>query len=86
MAASTFFAFAYGLNNGSYIRVNILLNALGKGRRWLEIWCFTIATGLAIFWAWSAIKSVYLSKKLNDISQGLDATPIWIPQLAMSIG
>ena len=23
---------------------------------------------------------------LNDISQGLDATPIWIPQLSMAIG
>ncbi|MFB3076964.1 MAG: hypothetical protein ACE1Y4_03065, partial [Lysobacterales bacterium] len=33
-----------------------------------------------------AIKTNFLSEKLNDISQGQDATPIWIPQLAMSIG
>lgn len=86
MAASTFFAFAYCLNSGSHIRVNILLNAFGKHRRWLEIWCLMIASGLAIFWAYNAVKSVYWSYKLNDISQGLDATPIWIPQLAMAAG
>ena len=86
MAASTFFAFAYSLNSGSHIRVNILLNAMGVRRRWLEIWCFTIASGLAVFWAWNAVKAVFWSRKLNDISQGLDATPIWIPQLAMAAG
>lgn len=86
MAASTFFAFAYSLNNGSHIRVNLLLNLMGSRRRWLEIWCLTIASGLAVFWAWHAVKSTYWSYKLKDISQGLDATPIWIPQLAMAIG
>ncbi len=86
MAASTFFAFAYSLNNGSHIRVNLLLNAFGPRRRWLEVWCFAIASGLASFWAWNAVKSVYWSHRLNDISQGLDATPIWIPQLAMAVG
>lgn len=86
MAASTFFAFAYSLNNGSHIRVNLLLNLMGSRRRWLEIWCLTIASGLAVFWAWHAVKSTYWSFKLKDISQGLDATPIWIPQLAMAIG
>ncbi|MCG8490276.1 MAG: hypothetical protein MI743_01565, partial [Sneathiellales bacterium] len=26
------------------------------------------------------------SYKLNDISQGQDATPIWIPQISMAVG
>ena len=86
MASSTFFAFAYALNSGSHIRVNILLNAMGKRRRWLEVWCFAIASALSVFWAWNTIRAVYWSRKLNDISQGLDATPIWIPQLAMAAG
>jgi hypothetical protein len=33
-----------------------------------------------------AVKTTYWSYKLNDISQGQDATPIWIPQLAMCLG
>lgn len=86
MAASSFFAFAYALNNGSHIRVNLLLGALGRHRKWAEIWCFAIATVLAIYWARYAINSVVWSRKLNDVSQGLDATPLWIPQSAMAIG
>ncbi len=33
-----------------------------------------------------AIKANYWSWKLNDISQGQDALPLWMPQLVMSIG
>ena len=29
---------------------------------------------------------VYWSYALGDVSQGLDATPIWIPQLSMAFG
>jgi hypothetical protein len=29
---------------------------------------------------------VYWSYVLGDVSQGLDATPIWIPQLSMAFG
>ena len=86
MAASTFLAFAYALNNGAHIRVNMLLNQLGSYRRWGEVWCFAVASVLSVSWAAYAIKAVYWSERLNDISQGLDATPIWIPQLAMAIG
>jgi len=86
MASSTFFAFAYALNNGSHIRVNMLLNALGSNRRWGELWCFAIGSVLSILWAYYTIKTVYWSYRLGDISQGLDATPIWIPQVAMAAG
>ena len=86
MAASSFFAFAYALNNGSHIRVNILLGSLGRHRRWAEIWCFAIGSLLAIYWARYAINSVVWSRKLDDVSQGLDATPLWIPQSAMAVG
>ena len=86
MASSTFFAFAYALNSGSHIRVNMLLTALGRHRRWAELWCFLIASGLSVAWAYYAVKAVYWSHLLGDVSQGLDATPIWIPQLAMAAG
>lgn len=86
MAAASFFAMAYALNHGAHIRVNLLLSALGNKRRWGEIWCFVVGTTLAVYFAYYAIKTTYWSKILNDISQGQDATPIWIPQLSMSIG
>lgn len=86
MAAASFFALAYALNHGAHIRVSMLLNTLGEKRRWGELWCFSIGTALAGYFSYYAIKTVYWSKILNDISQGQDATPIWIPQLSMAIG
>jgi TRAP-type C4-dicarboxylate transport system permease small subunit len=87
MAAASFFAFAHALNRGAHIRVSILLNAVGpKTRRVLEIWCFSIATGLGWYFVYYATKATYWSWKFHDISQGQDATPLWIPQLSMVIG
>ena len=87
MAAASFFALAYTLNDGAHIRVSLFLSRLsGKGRRLAEIWCFGVATGLSWYFAWYAVKAIQVSRLINDISQGQDATPIWIPQLAMGIG
>lgn len=87
MAAASFFAFAHALNRGSHIRVSILINALGtRSRRIINIWCFTIGMALAWYFVWYAVKMTYWSWKFNDISQGQDATPLWIPQMSMVIG
>jgi TRAP-type C4-dicarboxylate transport system permease small subunit len=86
MAGASFFAFAYALNHGAHIRVSIVLNAMGSKRWWGELWCFGIGSVISTYFAYYAIKANYWSKLLNDISQGQDATPIWIPQLAMSVG
>lgn len=87
MAAASFLAFAYALNHGSHIRVSIVLNALPKPlRRWLEIWCFGIGTLVMWYFVWYAQRFVYWSWKFSDISQGQDATPLWIPQSLMLAG
>lgn len=86
MAAASFLAFAYALNHGAHIRVSIVLNALGERRRWLEFWCFAIGSATTVYFAWYAVRGTYVSLKLHDISQGQDATPLWIPQIAMSVG
>ena len=86
MASASFFAFAYSLNSGSHIRVTLFLNAMGNFRRYGEIWCFGIGSILAIYWSYYSIKTTYWSYILKDVSQGLDATPLWIPQLSTAIG
>ena len=86
MASASFFAFAHALNRGAHIRVGILLNAAGRHRRWLELWCFAIGALAAWFLARYAINLVHWSIRLGDVSQGQDATPLWIPQLAMAVG
>ncbi len=86
MAGATFLAMAHTLNYGAHIRVKLFLLRLGRFRRWGEIWCFAVGAALVSYFAWFAIKTAYWSYKLNDISQGQDATPLWIPQLMMCIG
>ncbi len=86
MAATSFFAFAYALTRGAHIRVSLLLSRLGRWRRAGELWCLGVGGALACYFAWYAIKAVRVSYQLHDISQGQDATPLWIPQLVMAIG
>lgn len=86
MAQASFLAFAHALNRGAHIRVGLLLNILGRHRRWAEIWCLSIASFLGIWFAWHAASAVRVSRMLGDVSQGQDATPLWIPQLGMAIG
>ena len=86
MAAASFLAFAYALNHGAHIRVTLFLHRMGDKRRLGELWCFGVGAAAATYFAYYAIKATYWSYKLNDISQGQDASPIWVPQLSMSIG
>ena len=87
MAAASFFAFTHALNRGAHIRVSMLLNAVGSGvRRIMEIWCFAIGTALGWYFVYYASKATYWSWKFHDVSQGQDATPLWIPQMSMVIG
>lgn len=86
MAAASFLALPYTLNSGAHIRVNLLLNAMGRFRRWGEIWCWAIACFMTFIFARYAVKLTLQSHQFNDISQGQDAWPIWIPQMSMAIG
>jgi TRAP-type C4-dicarboxylate transport system permease small subunit len=86
MASASFFAFAHALNSGDHIRVKLLLNMLGRHRFWGEVWCLSIGSLLASYLAWYAVKAVYWSWLLGDISQGQDQMPLWIPQLSMAAG
>ena len=86
MAAASFFSLAYALNYGAHIRVTLFLSKLGRYHRYGEIWCFGIASFLSGYFAWYAWEAVHISIMINDISQGQDATPLWIPQIAMGLG
>jgi TRAP-type C4-dicarboxylate transport system permease small subunit len=87
MAASSFLALAYTLRRGGHIRVSILLQHLdGAKRRAAELWCLGVGFFLAGYFAFYSAKMVRVSIQINDISQGPDATPLWIPQLVMALG
>lgn len=86
MAAASFFGFSYALNHASHIRVSLLLTWLGRRRYLGELWCFVVGTATATVFAWFACSFTYDTWRFKDVSSGLDATPLWIPQLSMAIG
>ncbi len=87
MAAASFLAFANALNHGTHIRVSMLLNVMpSKARRIMETWCLLIASAMAWYLVWFAVRLVYGSYRFNFVSQEQDATPLWIPQSAVVLG
>jgi TRAP-type C4-dicarboxylate transport system permease small subunit len=87
IAAALFLALPATLRNGDHIRVTLLLGKLrGTPRKILDYWCLGTATFLSFYLAWYAARLVYVSYVSHDISGAADATPLWIPQLAMVVG
>jgi TRAP-type C4-dicarboxylate transport system permease small subunit len=86
MAASAFLAFAHTFNYGAHIRIELFMSMMGRFRIVTEWVSFIVSAMIAVWLAYFAWSMVYWSYALGDISQGLDATPIWIPQLSMAIG
>jgi TRAP-type C4-dicarboxylate transport system permease small subunit len=87
MAACGFLALAHTLKRGEHIRVTLILEHLGvKAQRALERAALAVATLLAALFAFYSIRLAFQSWQFNDISTGNDATPLWIPQLAMAAG
>lgn len=87
MAAASFLALAHTLKRGEHIRVTLLLERFGgRFARPLEIWSHLAGAFFSGALAWFSVRLVWQSRAFNDISQGSDATPLWIPQLAMAAG
>lgn len=87
MAAAGFLALAHTLKRNEHIRVTLLLGRLhGGARKGLEMWALSVAVLLGGLFAYYAVRLAWMSKTLNDISTSNDATPLWIPQIAMALG
>lgn len=87
MAASAFLALAATFGRGEHIRVTLVLQRFtGRTRRLLELWCLGLAVLLSGYLAWFMVKNCIVSWRLGDMSTGLVATPLWIPQLGLAIG
>lgn len=87
LAAGSFLAMAHAFRRGDHIRVTLILSRLrGRTRYWMEVLCLAVATALAAYFAWFSVKLVWGSHAYHDISQNVDATPLWIPQLSMALG
>ena len=87
MAAAGFLALAHTLKSGEHIRVSLVLEHLNAvPRHRMELFALALATLLAALFAFYGVRLAYQSWAFNDISTGNDATPLWLPQLAMAAG
>jgi TRAP-type C4-dicarboxylate transport system permease small subunit len=87
MAAAAFLALAHTLKRGEHIRVNLFLERFGpKVARTLELWSHAAGSFFCAVLAVFCVRLVWQSYAFNDVSQGNDATPLWIPQIAMALG
>ena len=87
MAGAGFFALAHTLKRGEHIRVTLLLQALAPNlRHKLELFSLATAVLLSLLLAAFSAKLCWQSLQFHDISTGSDATPLWIPQIAMAAG
>lgn len=87
MAACGFLALGYTFKHGEHIRVSLVLERLGpRARRVLELVALAVSTLAAGTFAWYAARLSWNSHRFHDVSQGVDATPLWVPQLGMAFG
>lgn len=87
LAAASFLALAHTLRQGAHIRVTLLISHLPERlARVLEFWCILVAGAISIFFSWYTAILVKESYEFHDLSPGMIAIPLWIPQTAMLIG
>lgn len=87
IAATLFLALPGTLKHGDHIRVTLAMQRLSpRAQNWLEYWCLGAASALGVYLAWFACRLVWVSFTTHDVSPSADASPLWIPQLAMALG
>jgi len=87
MAATAFLGLAHTFRHGEMIRVGLLIDRLeGRIKQIAEIIALIIGTGFTGFFAWHASFMTFQSLQFHDMSQGVIAVPLWIPQLGYSGG
>lgn len=87
MAAMAFLGLAHTFKSGEMIRVGLLIERLPGGpRRAAELGCLLIGGALIGFFAWHAVRLAYDSWRFGDMSQGVVAVPLWLPQTGFALG
>jgi TRAP-type C4-dicarboxylate transport system permease small subunit len=86
-AALTFLALAPTFRSGGHIRVTLFTSRLPESlRHGMEVAALVVSLGLVSFAAWAAVDLARGSLEYGDVSPGVTAFPLWIPQAAMAFG
>ena len=86
-AAAAFLGMAYSFRNGDFVRVTLLLEALGPTmRRRFEVASLLVAAAAVGYLGFWAARFTWESWQFNDIAGNMVAIPIWIPQMSFVVG
>jgi len=87
LAAASFLSLAYTLREGAHIRVVLLVSRLPeKLHRPVEGWCIFFGLAVSLYFTWYTAMLTYESYAYNDLSSGMVAVPLWLPQMTMLLG
>jgi len=87
LASASFLALAYTLRKGGHIRVTLLIQTFGRIPRLIsELFSLTLGGLMAAYATYYMVRLNLESWRFGDLSFGIIAIPIWIPQLAVSGG
>lgn len=87
LAAASFMSLAYSLRQGAHIRVTLVVGRLPASFRWpVQLWCISFSFAVSLYFTWYTAKLTHESYTYHDLSAGMIAVPIWIPQTAMLLG
>jgi len=87
LASSSFLALAYTMRKGSHIRVTLIFSNLSEPiQKVVETLCLLFASVISLYFTVYTAYLVYESFIYNDLSSGMVAIPIWIPQSSMLLG
>ena len=87
MVAMSFLGLAHTFKSGDMIRVGLLLERLtGRRRQAMEIFALVVSILFIAFFAKNAIQLTWDSYRFDDLSQGVIAVPLWIPQTGFALG
>lgn len=87
MAMSTFLGLAYTFRANGHIRVTLFTQRLAMPRRrQLEVIVLCLALAVMGYFTWYNIDMTYSSYDFGEVSTGLVAVPLWIPQAIITFG
>jgi TRAP-type C4-dicarboxylate transport system permease small subunit len=87
LASASFLALAHTFRQGGHIRVTLFISHLPPLlAKAAEFWCIGVAALISCYFTWYTGILVWESYDFHDLSSGMIAIPLWIPQLGMLIG